>query len=101
LLDDLIPAASFSTRFSTELLKTFAQYLNFLRRAAMEWFQKCVSGIPFLFIARGWEFIFPKKNLSDAVHKPAPFIRTRTLAMIAAPLQNVPEANERPDSQRG
>jgi len=36
-------AAAFSTRFSTELLKTFTKYSSFLSGLLFEWFQKCVA----------------------------------------------------------
>jgi len=45
LLDDFVFHAAISTRFSTELLKTFTQDLYFPVRSALEWFQKCVARI--------------------------------------------------------
>jgi len=49
LLDDFILREVFSTRFSTELLKTFTEHSYFLRCLLFEWFQKCVRSVLILF----------------------------------------------------
>jgi hypothetical protein len=50
LLDDFILREVFSTRFSTELLKTFTEHSYFLRCLLFEWFQKCVRSVLILFL---------------------------------------------------
>jgi hypothetical protein len=62
LLDDLVFHAAISTRFSTELLKTFTQILYFSDRSTLKWFQKC----PAAFFGADREFSFPKRNFPAA-----------------------------------
>jgi len=64
LQKDFVFAACISTRFSTELLKTFTQNLYFSRGWAMEWFRKCVAAFSTIFFGSDREFSVPKKNLS-------------------------------------
>jgi chitin disaccharide deacetylase len=62
LQKDFVFCASISTRFSTELLKTFTNYLYFLCDSALEWFQKCPTALPTIFLGPDREFSFPKRS---------------------------------------
>jgi hypothetical protein len=66
LLDDLVFQAAISTRFSTELLKTFTQILYFSVRPAMEWFPKCLATFSAILSGPDREFPFPKRNFPAA-----------------------------------
>jgi hypothetical protein len=59
---DFVFHAAISTRFSTELLKTFTENLYFSVRSAMDWFQKCLATFSAIFIGPDPEFSFPKRN---------------------------------------
>jgi hypothetical protein len=69
LLDDFVFRAAISTRFSTELLKTFTQILYFSVRSAMDWFQKCLGTFSAKNCGSDREFSFPKRNF-PASHAP-------------------------------
>jgi hypothetical protein len=80
LQKDFVSRASISTRFSTELLKTFAQNLYFLKRWAAERFQKCLAAFsPFFFgnEPRPWT----KKKFSRAARQLAACMCLCTLAI--------------------
>jgi hypothetical protein len=62
LLDDFVFHAAISTRFSTELLKTFTQDLYFPVRSALEWFQKCLVAFSANYFGPNRQFSFPKRN---------------------------------------
>jgi chitin disaccharide deacetylase len=63
LQNEFVFRAFISTRFSTELLKTFTKILYFLCGLAMECFQKCAAAFPAVFFRRDREFSCPKRSL--------------------------------------
>jgi len=69
LLDDFVFHAAISTRFSTELLKTFTQNLYFPVRSALEWFPKCLATFSANYFRLDRQNSFPKRNF-HASHAP-------------------------------
>jgi hypothetical protein len=100
LLDDFVFRAAISTRFSTELLKTFTQILYFSDRSTLKWFQKCLAAFSANHSGADREFSFPKRNFPAAHVAPRQRASWCGLAIIVRRLQNVPDPNEISDSQR-
>jgi hypothetical protein len=100
LLDDFVFHGAISTRFSTELLKTFTQILCFPVREAMDWFQKCLAKFPQSFSGLTASFLSQKVIFPHRMRLRASCSPSRRLAIIPCQLQNVLNPNEIPDSER-
>jgi hypothetical protein len=91
LLEDFVFGAAISTRFSTELLKTFTQNLTSLRSSAMEWFQKCIAAFSTIFFGPDHEFSFPRRNFPHRIRLRASCECSSALAIIGFVAAKCPE----------
>jgi hypothetical protein len=83
LQNDFVFLAFISTRFSTELLKTFTRNLYFPRRSATEWFQKCLPTFPQSFLAVTASFLSQKEIALRVARTGDSCARSRALAIIS------------------